>query len=135
MVVVGLAQSEDLSAVRSALSQAGLSPDDLESVGPDDAAQNLARGQSASGIITSDKGMTVPGISGVGGSGAFFYDENLVDRLGDLGIPEKEMDNYLEAIERGKTVVACFVKPDDADIAAKFTAAFTAANLANVRQY
>jgi hypothetical protein len=134
MVVVGLSQTEDLSAVRTALSQAGLPPDDLESVGPDDAAQNLARGQTSSGIITTDRGAHVPGIDG-DENPTFFYDENLVDRLGDFGIPEKEMDNYLEAIERGKTVVACFVKPDNAETATKFSAAFSAANLANVRQY
>jgi hypothetical protein len=134
MVVVGLSQSEDLSAVRAALSQAGLSPDDLESLGPDDAAANLG-GQTSSGIITSDGGMSVPGINGGGGKAPFFHNEDVVDRLGDLGVPENEMDNYLEAIERGKTVVACFVKPSDADTAAKYSAAFTAANLANVRQY
>jgi len=131
MVVVGLSQIEDLSAVRSALTQAGLSPDDLESVGPDDAAENLARQPLTSGILTSDKGMSVPGMTG-GENRAFFYDESLVDRLGDLGVPEKDFDNYLEAIERGKTIVACFAKPDSID---KIAAAFTAANLTNVRQY
>jgi hypothetical protein len=131
MVVVGLSQTEDLSAVRAALSQAGLSPDDVETVGPDDASENFARRPLSSGILTSDRGTSVPGISS-GGNTNFFYDESLVDRLGDLGIPERDFDNYLGAIERGSTVVACFAKADNAD---KIAAAFSAANLSNVRQY
>jgi hypothetical protein len=131
MVVVGLSQTEDTSALSAALTAAGLSPDDLQSVGPDDAAENLAREATPSGIITSDRGMSVPGIAG-GENRTFFYDESVVDRLGDFGIPEKDFDNYLEAIERGKTIVAYFAKPDNVD---KVAAAFTAANLSNVRQY
>lgn len=131
MVVVGLSQTEDTSALRAALTAAGLSPDDVRSVGPDDAAENLAREAAPSDIITSDRGMSVPGISG-GENRTFFYDESLVDRLGDFGIPESEFDNYLGAVERGKTVIAYFAKPDSVD---KVTAAFSAANVSNVRQY
>jgi hypothetical protein len=131
MVVVGLSQTEDMGALRAALTASGLSPDDLQSVGPDDAAENLAREAAPSGIITSDRGMSVPGITS-GESRPFSYDESLVDRLGDFAIPESEFDNYLQAVERGKTVVAYFAKPDNVD---KVTAAFTAANLSNVRQY
>lgn len=131
MVVVGLSQTGDTSALRAALTAAGLSPDDVQSVGPDDAAENLAREAAPSGIITSDRGMSVPGITG-GENRTFFYDESLVDRLGDFGIPESEFDNYLGAVERGKTVIAYFAEPDSVD---KVTAVFSAANVSNVRQY
>ena len=131
MVVVALSQTENVSALRAELTRAGLSPDDLECVGPDDAAGSLAGDRAESSIITSDRGMSVPGITDDRRQ-AVLSDDSVTDRLGALGIPEKEFDNYLEAVERGKTVVACFAKADSVD---KIAAAFTAANLINVRQY
>jgi len=133
-VVTGLSQSEDISSVSAALRAAGLPTDPLQAVGPDDASDNLSAGALVDAdIITSDEGTRVPGInSGGGTSRAFFRNENLVDRLGDFGIPESELDNYLEAVERGKTVVAYFANAGNAD---KASAAFSSANLANVRTF
>jgi hypothetical protein len=134
-VVTGLSQSEDTSAVGAALRAAGLPLDPLQTVTPDDAADSLASsGVAGEELITSDRGTRVPGINPGSGGGPrrFFHSEDLADRLGDFGIPESELDNYLEALERGKTVVAYFAKADNTD---KVSAAFASANLANVRTF
>jgi hypothetical protein len=130
MVVLGLSQTADNHALRAALGGAGLSLDSLTLVEPDDGADTLGRGAD-SRLITSDGGTSVPGLSGGHGGGVGRH-ESLVDRLGDLGIPESELDNFVEALERGKTVAAYFAKPDNVD---KVVAAFNGANLGNVRTF
>jgi D-serine deaminase-like pyridoxal phosphate-dependent protein len=133
-VVTGLSQSEDIGPVSAALRAAGLPTDPLQAVGPDDSAESVSNsGLVDADIIEGDEGTRVPGISSGGGATrTFFRNEDLVDRLGDFGIPESELDNYLEAVERGKTVVAYFADAGNAD---KVSAAFAAANLANVRTF
>jgi hypothetical protein len=133
-VVTGLSQSEDISSVSAALRAAGLPTDPLQAVGPDDASENLSDSALVEpDILTSDEGTRVPGInSGGGRPRTYFRNENLVDRLGDFGIPESELDNYLEAVERGKTVVAYFANASNAD---NVSAAFNSASLANVRTF
>jgi hypothetical protein len=130
MVVLGLSQTADNHALRAALSGAGLSLDSLTMVEPDEGADTLGRGAD-SRLITSDGGTSVPGLGGSLG-GAVGRHESLVDRLGDLGIPESELDNFVEAVERGKTVAAYFAKPDNVD---KVVAAFNGAKLGNVRKF
>jgi hypothetical protein len=133
-VVTGLSQSEDISSVSAALRAAGLPTDPLQAIGPDDASENLSDSALVEpDILTSDEGARVPGINS-GGSRprTYFRNENLVDRLGDFGIPESELDNYLEAVERGNPVVAYFANASNAD---KVSAAFNSASLANVRTF
>ena len=131
MVVLGLSQTEDLHALSAALTGAGLSLEELDIVGPDDEATNdLASDAASSRIIPSDGGAAVPGLnSGLRGN---LDVDQAVDRLGDFGIPDSEIDNFAEAIERGKTVVGYFAKPDNVD---KVMAAFAAANVSNVRRF
>jgi tRNA A58 N-methylase Trm61 len=62
----------------------------------------------------------------------FFRNEALDDRLGDLEIPESELDNYVEALERGRSLVAYFARPDTVE---KITEIFRNANLMNVRAF
>jgi len=132
-VVTGLSQSEDISSVSAALRAAGLPTDPLQAVGPDDASENLSDSALVEpDILTSDEGTRVPGINSGGRPRTYFRNENLVDRLGDFGIPESELDNYLEAVERGKTVVAYFANASNAD---NVSAAFNSASLANVRTF
>jgi hypothetical protein len=131
MVVLGLSQNEDIRALRAALTAAGLSLEELDAVGPDDeTTTNLASDAASSRIITSDGGAAVPGLnSGLRGN---LDVDQAIDRLGDFGIPDTEIDNFVEAIERGKTVVGYFAKPDNVD---KVMAAFAAANVSNVRRF
>jgi hypothetical protein len=131
MVVLGLSQTEDIRALKAALTAGGLSLEELDTIGPDDeTAPNLAGDAASSRIITSGGGTGVPGLNS--NSRDSLDVDQVVDRLGDFGIPDSEMDNYVEAIERGKTVVGYFAKPDNV---AKVTAAFSAANLSNVRTF
>ena len=133
MVVLGLSQDGDTSALRSALTGAGLSLDELQVIGPHDSDESMARGISAPDIFMSDEGMNVPGLNPGGNRRqTFFRNESLTDRLGDFGIPESELDNFVEALERGKTLVAYFAKPETVD---KVDEIFRGTNLANVRKY
>ena len=83
-------------------------------------------------MLTHDSGTTVPGINNQHEGGVFFRNETLSDRLGDLEIPDDEVENYVEALERGKYVVAYFAHPDTID---KVEEAFKASNLANIRRF
>jgi len=134
LVVTGLSQSDDIAALRQALTSAGLAIDRLQSIGPEESAQGVSRGTIAGAdILTSDGSMGVPGITGGMHHGqTFFRNESLWDRLGDLEIPEGELDNYVEAVERGRTVVAYFAHDADAD---KVEELFRGANLTNVRRF
>jgi hypothetical protein len=131
MVVLGLSQTEDLRALKAALTAGGLSLEELDTVGPDDeTAPNLAGDAASTRIITSGGGTGVPGLNS--NDRTTLDVDAIVDRLGDFGIPDAEIDNYVEAVERGKTVVGYFAKPDDVT---KVTAAFNTANLSNVRTF
>ena len=131
MVVLGLSQTEDIRAVKTALGAAGLSLEALDTVGPGDGDANLVADRAPSGIITSGGGTGVPGINSSSASRGIDVDE-LSDRLGDFGVPDSELDNLLEAVERGKTIVAYHATADNAD---RVTAAFDSANLSNVRRF
>ncbi len=135
LVVTGLSPHGDLSALRAALKEAGLSPDDVQVVGPEDSSMDFRRG----GVIGTDvpgtnygSGTGVPGLTNVHQPRTFFRNEDLDDRLGEFAIPESELDNYAEAIERGRSVVAYFAT---ADSIARVEAAFRAAELLNVKRF
>jgi len=134
-VVTGLSPSGDLTALKAALRTAGLSPDALQVISSEDSSLNLrGRGVIGGDIMSGDSGSGtgVPGLTNVHSGRTFFRDESLTDRLGDLEIPESEIDNYLEAIERGRSVVAYF---PHGDAAGQVEEVFRSANLLNVRRY
>jgi len=132
-VVTGLSQNGDVSALERALGEAGLSIDPISVIGPDDASQPLARGLIGGELMEGDLGAGVPGINyGHHRLQNFFRNEALDDRLGDLEIPESELDNYVEALERGRSLVAYFARPDTVE---KITEIFRNANLMNVRAF
>ena len=132
LVVTGLSPSADVGALHKALADAGLSTDRLQTIGPDEAQQGVSAGIAGADILTSDHSTGVPGITGSPHRRAFFRNESLEDRLGDLEIPDSELDNYVEALERGRTVVAYFAHESDA---AKVEEIFRTAELANVRRF
>jgi len=131
-VVTGISQDGELSAVHASLSAAGLPLDRLQVITPDDEVEAFADRLVDPGYITGDRGNDVPGLTSAGHSVQFFRNEALDDRLGDLGIPESELDNYVDAVERGKTIIAYFARPETID---KAEESFKAASLANVRTY
>jgi len=83
------------------------------------------------------QGTGVPGItSGVptaGGYGTrYFRNEGLADRLGDLEIPDDEVDNYVDALGAGRSVIAYFAKKESL---AQVEIAFRATNLAKIKTF
>lgn len=132
LVITGLSPDGDTTALRSALTEAGLSLDPLQIIKPSDSDESVAHGIAGAEILTSDGGTGVPGINSGNRMQVFFRNESMPDRLGDLKIPDSEMDNYVEALQRGRTVVAYFTKPEILD---QVEAIFKGAALLNVRRY
>jgi len=119
LVVTGISQNGDTTALEAALKTAGLPLDPIQVIGPDDSTQGAASslGLTNPGLnIGGGQGTGVPGITSaapaMGGSTRYFRNEALSDRLGDLEIPDDEMDNYIDALQAGRSVVAYFAKPD-----------------------
>jgi hypothetical protein len=131
-VITGLSPDGDTSALRSALSEAGLSLDPLQIIEPDDSDESVARGIAGPDILTGDRGAVVPGVNAGNAMQVFFRNESISDRLGDLEIPDSELENYVEALGGGRTVVAYFTKPEALD---QVETIFRNAQLLNVRRY
>jgi len=126
LCVTGISPSGDLKALEKALTDAGFSLESIQLVSPDDSEPNLAdieRGQRIDTdlMLGGGQGTGVPGISG-GHSTlerqtrvvTYFRNEEMWDRLGDFEIPDDEIENYLEAISEGRSVVAYFAhKPEN----------------------
>ena len=119
LVVTGISQNGDITALETALKTAGLPLDPIQLIGPDDSTQGAASslGLTNPGLnIGGGQGTGVPGITSaspsMGGSTRYFRNEALVDRLGDLEIPDDELDNYIGALQAGRSVVAYFAKPE-----------------------
>jgi len=137
LVVTGISQDGDTSALEAALKAASLPLEPIQLIGPDDSTQGAARSIIDPGYITggTGQGTGVPGLNRptAGGYGTkYFRNESLSDRLGDLEIPDDEVENYVEALEAGRSVVAYFAQPDTLDAV---TAMFTAAGYAKVKVF
>ena len=113
LVVTGISQHGDIKALEQALKDAGLPLDPIQLISGDDSTEGVARRQIGPNIMTGDHSTHVPGMNIGGGGGlSYFRNESLGDRLGDLEIPDSEVDNYIEALEAGRSVVAYFAKPE-----------------------
>jgi hypothetical protein len=134
LVVTGLSQNGDTKALHKALADAGLPTDPLQVINPDDSTQGISRGIIGAELLGSGSGTGtgVPGINNSHRPSQFFRNESMPDRLGDLEIPDSEMDNYVEALERGRSIVAYFAHADNID---KIIDIFKDANLLNVRRF
>jgi hypothetical protein len=132
LVVTALSPDGNVDALKTALHDAGLSLDPLQLIGPDESTSSLAHGIAGAELLTSDTSGGVPGLSGRHRMREFFRNESLSDRLGDLEIPDSEVDNYVEALERGRSVVAYFAKPDTVERVGEL---FKSVGLLNVRRF
>jgi hypothetical protein len=126
-VVTGISQDGRLKPLEDALRSAGMPLEPIQMVGPDDSAHQLTdiieRAHIDTDIMTGGgQGTSVPGLTGSGsaslsglgtGRHAYFRDEALWDRLGDFEIPDSEMENYVEAVQAGRSVVAYFAQRDN----------------------
>lgn len=147
LVVTGIAQTADTSAIEAALKAAKLSLEPLSVVcgsagsegqadsgirfiyAGDSSASSLIN--SGSGIMTSTDGTNLPGLNSRGG-GEYFRQETISDLLGDLEIPDASIDNYIEAIEAGRCV---FVYYAHTDTVKQVEDIFRAISLFNVKVY
>jgi hypothetical protein len=140
LVVTGISQNGDVTALEAALKAAALPLDPIQVIGPDDSTQGAASsmGLSDPGLMTGGgQGTGVPGVTSgtptAGGYGTrYFRNEALGDRLGDFEIPDDEIDNYIGALQAGRSVVAYFAKPETR---AQVEAAFRASDLVKVKTF
>ncbi len=112
LVVTGISQDGNIAALEAALTEAGLPLDPIQLISGDDSTQGVARRIIGPGLADGGYGVGVPGITSHGSGYTMFRNESLSDRLGDLEIPDSEVENYVEALEAGRHVVAYFAKPD-----------------------
>jgi len=140
LVVTGISQNGDTTALEAALKAAGLPLDPIQLIGPDDSTQGAASsmGLANPGLMTGGgQGTGVPGVTSgaatAGGYGTrYFRNESLSDRLNDLEIPDDEVDNYIDALAAGRSVVAYFAKPDTI---AQVEAIFRASDLVKIKSF
>jgi hypothetical protein len=112
LVVTGISQNGDIKALETSLKDAGLPLDPVQLISGEDSTEGVARRQSSPHLIMGDNAGHVPGINDSGPGLSYFRNESLSDRLGDLEIPDAEVDNYIDALEAGRSIVAYFAKPD-----------------------
>ena len=147
LVVTGISENPNTSAVEKALRDAGLSLEPLAvylageapEVHPDSGARFIYTGtdsmrdmlgRGSGGIYATGAG-SVPGLE-VGGSKEYFKRETIDDELSELDIPDSELENYNEAIEAGRAVVAYFARPETVG---PVEGIFRDAGFANVRTF
>jgi hypothetical protein len=112
LVVTGILQTGDIKALESSLKSVGLPLDPIQLISGEDSTEGVARRQIGPRLMTGDNGAHVPGINTSGPGLSYFRNESLSDRLADLEIPDSEVDNYVEALEAGRRIVAYFAKPE-----------------------
>jgi hypothetical protein len=136
LVVTGIVPTTDLSALEAALRGAGLAIDPLQLVEPDDDSGPLVHGiVTGPNVGAIETGTGVPGLTNAsltGPSREYFRSESLSGKLGELEIPDDEIENYLEALAAGRSIVAYFAKDDTID---RVEGAFRAAGVAKVKRF
>ena len=128
LVVTGISQDGKIVTLEDKLRAAGLPLDPLQKIDPGDEARQLTdvveEGHIDTDIMTggSGQGTSVPGLTGSGsasltglgvGRHRYFHDESAADRLGDLEIPDSEVENYIEALDAGRSIVAYYAKTEN----------------------
>jgi hypothetical protein len=143
-IVTGISQDGNTTALEAALTAAELSLEQLDIIGPEDSDTHVSSssGLVGSGTLTGglETGTGVPGLTGsgtpgitnavhlIGGDGS----GSLWDRLADLAIPDDEVENYAEALEAGRYIVAYH---GNATNVANLEGIFSSAGLAKVKTF
>jgi hypothetical protein len=140
-VVTGISQDGNVDALTQALKAARISLEPLQVLGPDAAAHIAAStsridtGTLSGGLETGTgvPGLTGSGVPGIGNDPGPDVDGNSIwEQLSDLEIPDDELENYAEALEAGRSIVA--YPALSANVRA-VESAFAAAGLAKVRTF
>jgi hypothetical protein len=136
LVVTGIAPTADITALEAGLTAAGLPLDPIQLVEPGAEADvvppmGLAGADLSASLPT---GTGVPGLTSHAtlGSTPYVHPDAAVERLGDLEIPDDEIENYLEALGAGRTIVAYFAKPESVD---QIEGIFRTSGLAKVKRF
>ena len=132
LVVTGISQTGDLKLLETSLKGAGLPLDPIQLISGEDSTEGVARRQIGPRLMTGDNAAYVPGINNSGPGLSYFRNESLSDRLADLEIPDSELDNYVEALDAGRRIVAYFAKPETI---AQVEAIFRESGLAKVKTF
>ena len=127
-IVIGVAHNDDTSAVKAALTSAGLPLERLTVICEADAAADTADSgvryistgrdsfatlSGGGAILTSSGGGGVPGLGATAAlDHEFFRNESIAELLGDLELSEAQLDAYLSAVERGGAVIAYHAEPE-----------------------
>lgn len=143
-VVTGISQDGNTAALEAALKAAGLTLDAFEVLGPEDAdeATDVQAGFVDSSILTGgglETGTGVPGLTG-GGIPGITSAPRLVDvgspslweKLADFAIPDDEVENYAQALESGRSIVAFHA---DSKSVAKVESLFGSNGLTKVKTF
>lgn len=145
LTVTGISQTTDIKSLETALKNAGFSLEAIQLISPGDSDRSLVDVQGSAKIDTElnlggGQGTGVPGLTGAGTSFSsattsqtFFRNEEMWDRLGDLEIPDDEIDNYIEAVQEGRSVVAYFA--GKSENVPKLEQLFRASGLAKVKTF
>ena len=140
-VVTGISQDGNIEALTAALKTARIATEPLQVLGPDAAAHMVAGSMLVdTGILggglstgTGVPGLTGTGVPGIGVEpGPEVDGDSIWERLSDLEIPDDELENYAEALEAGRWVVAY---PALSSNVRTVQSAFAAAGLAKVRTF
>ena len=139
-IVTGISQNGDIASLEQALASAGLPLDSLQVIGPEDAPAESGSSLIPTGMITGgglETGTGVPGLTGSGtpgisGGEMILHGGSLWDRLSDLAIPDDEVENYAEALEAGRTLVAYFAQAGNA---ASVEQVFVAGGLSKIKTF
>ena len=145
-VVTGISQNTNTQPIEQALRAASLSIDPLSVFtsgdAPDDRADSGIRfvysgsdtpktilGRTSE--LTSFGGTEVPGL-GLSETAEYFTPESVTDELSETGIPDSALDNYVDAIEAGKSIITYQALAADQG---RVEQIFRDGGLANVRSY
>jgi len=139
-IVTGIAPSQDVNALETML--AGMSGLDRSKFvvitsanrtnDYDDSFINFVHAGGDDEIITGDPGTAVPGINGGESRLGYLGHPHVIQHVDTLPIPDDEADNYNDAIDDGRSVVAYPIAGGDP---ATITAAFKSAGLAHVKAF
>ncbi len=135
-LVTGIAAADD-GGVEDALRDAGLPLEPLVVIRGEDGTLTDSLSASGSEILlgTTGTGTGVPGLNTsprplASTPGPLAANERLRARLGDLEIPDDEIENYVEALEIGHTVVGYLATPQSVELVADI---FRALGVARVK--
>jgi hypothetical protein len=137
--VTGIAPTQDVDELEKALgSMSGLDHAKFVVITKcdrtdehDDSFLEFVHAASQDHLLINDPGTSVPGINPSTPLNDYLSHPHVIQHVGSLPIPDDEADNYNDAIDNGRSVVAYPVDGEKATV----EAAFRKAGLAHVKSF